>query len=82
MRTKEHKNTVLVTVVDVIEFSAREADFLRQMATHCMVTNMRGASACQKLVEILDAARIPVRPEEPTYGIFELPGSTPDWIVE
>lgn len=80
MKTAGHPHSIRVRIIDSIEFTAREADFLRKMARHCIATDMRGRAACQKLVEILDAARIPVREEEPVYGIFEASEETPDWI--
>ncbi len=80
MKTKEHVHTIQIRIIDSIEFTAREADFLRKMAHHCIATNMRGSAACLKLIEVLDAARIPIREDEPVYGIFEAPEETPHWI--
>lgn len=80
MKSTSHAHSIQVRVIDSIEFTAREADFLRKMAHHCIKTNMHGFWACEKLIEILDAARIPVRGDEPVYGIFEAPERTPDWI--
>lgn len=80
MRTKEHNHTISIMVVDAIEFSSREADFLRKMAKHCIATNMRGCIACEKLIEVMDRALVPVRGDEPTYGLFEGPEATPRWI--
>lgn len=80
MRTTAHSHDINVRIIDSIEFTAREADFLRQMARYCVVADMPGSDACVRLIEILDAARIPVREDEPVYGIFEAPERTPKWI--
>lgn len=80
VKTTEHRHSIHVRVIDSIEFTAREADFLRKMAEHCVATNMRGAAACRTLIDVLNAARIPIREDEPVYGIFEAPENTPDWI--
>lgn len=73
MNTVSHAHSINVRVIDSIEFSAREANFLRKMARYCIRAGMPGSGACEHLIAILDAARIPARDDEPTYGIFEAP---------
>lgn len=80
MKTTSHNHSITVSIVDSIQITAREADFLRQMAKHCVSTRMPGALACERLIEILDRANIPTRGVEPDYGIFEDPDRTPAWI--
>ena len=75
-----HPHAIIVTVIDRISLSAREADFLRKMARFCIDGQMHGHGACKTLIEVLDAANVPARPDEPIYGLFEAPSKTPEWI--
>jgi hypothetical protein len=80
VKLSEHQHAIRVRVIDSIELSAREADFLRKRAKHCIETGMHGHAACSALIRLLDAANVPVRDDEPVYGIFEAPEKTPEWI--
>lgn len=80
MFVDSHLHNVVVTVVDRISLDAREAGFLRQMCRFCIDERMPGSLACKQLIEVLDAANVPERPEEPVYGLFERPSRAPGWI--
>lgn len=77
MKITEHQHSIQVRVIDSIALNAREADFLRKMAKHCIATRMQGSAACEDLIKILDVACVPVRDDhEPVYGIFTDPEDT------
>lgn len=63
---------VTVEIIEGVAFDKRELAFLRDMARHCIATDMPGSAACVLLVKLIDRIGIvDDRRGGPVYGIFE-----------